>query len=152
MELLSQKEFFPALGTWGVEPKIVGWDTPLPWVAIRDIGIAVANVQEDPEVWIGRDISLFGDVKTLGECKDVFVAVDGKKPFRVPLPLWLFGKMAPDEFIQMWKWMVHYIAEMGRKGLWEIVEDSREICPGMLDMENWLKIMRNGHHQASMAS
>lgn len=149
MELLTQKEFFPALASWGVEPKIVGWDTPLPWVAVQDIGMAIANVLEDPEVWIGQDISLIGDVKTLGECKEVFATVDGKNPLRVPLPVWLFGKMASNEFIQMWKWLVNYIAVLGINGLRELVENSKEVCPEMLDMENWLKITRNGHRQAS---
>jgi len=47
MELLSEKEFFPAMATWGVEPKIVGWELPIPWVAVHDLGKAVANIFED---------------------------------------------------------------------------------------------------------
>ncbi|MFQ5616221.1 MAG: NmrA/HSCARG family protein, partial [Anaerolineales bacterium] len=132
MELLSEKEFFPALGAWGAEPKVLGWDTPIPWVAVRDIGVAIANIFENPDEWIGREVTLCGDVKTLGECRAIFTAVSGKKPFRLPLPLWLFGKMAGDEFIHMWKWMVDWISETGSEGLWEIVEDSRKLCPEVL--------------------
>jgi len=147
MELLSEKKFYPALGTWGVEPRIIGWDTPIPWVAVRDIGSAIANIFEDPKTWIGRDVTLGGDVKALGECRGIFAAVDGKKPFRLPLPLWLFSKMAGDEFIQMWKWMVAWVAELGFQGLREIVEGSWEVCPEMLDMESWLKMKRNGGYK-----
>lgn len=144
MELLSEKEFYPALGTWGAEPKILGWDTPIPWVAVQDIGIAIANIFENPETWIGREAVLCGDVKTLGECRTIFTEIDGKRPFRLPLPLWLFNKMAGDEFVQMWRWLVDMIAEAGSQGLWEIVEQSRKVCPEMTDMESWLKIKRNG--------
>lgn len=145
MELLAQKAFYPALGAWGAEPKVLGWDTPIPWVAVTDIGIAIANIFENPSTWLGRDVELFGDVKTLRQCQAVFVEVDGKKPFRVPLPLWLFRKMAGDEFIQMWQWMVEWIGENGAQALWETVEDSRAVVPGLLDMGSWLRSRRNGN-------
>jgi uncharacterized protein YbjT (DUF2867 family) len=44
MELLTKKEFFPALGFWGTGPKVLGWDTPIPWVAVPDIGVAVVSM------------------------------------------------------------------------------------------------------------
>ncbi|MBC8504656.1 MAG: NmrA/HSCARG family protein [Anaerolineales bacterium] len=144
MELLSEKEFCPALGPWGVKPKLLGWDTPTPWVAVRDIAIAIANIFENPDRWIGREVELFGDVKTLAECRAIFTAIDGKKPLRLPLPLGLFNKMAGDEFVMMWRWMVDWMAEIGLEGLMETVDNSREVCPELLDMESWLKIKRNG--------
>lgn len=145
MELLTEKEFYPAVGPWGSEPKVLGWDTPIPWVAVRDIGLAVANIFEDPQIWLGREVTLFGDVKSLAECKSLFVTVDGKKPFGLPLPLWLVRKMAGDELILMWKWMVNWLSEIGSQRLEEIMETSREACSEMLDLENWLKMTRNGH-------
>jgi uncharacterized protein YbjT (DUF2867 family) len=142
MEVLVKKEFYPAMGAWGAEPKVLGWNTPIPWVAVSDIGIAAANIFDDPKKWLGKDVTLFGDVKTLAECKDVFREVNGKKPFRLPLPLWLFRKMAGNELILMWKWMVEWIADLGPEGLGDIVESSRKVCPEMLDLESWLKLMR----------
>jgi uncharacterized protein YbjT (DUF2867 family) len=144
MELLSEKEFYPAMAAWGVYPEILGWETPLPWVAVRDIGIAIANIFDDPETWIGRDVTLCGDVKTLQQCRTIFTAIDGRKPFRVPLPPWLFGKLAEVEFVEMWEWMVGYVAEIGHQGLLEIAEVSREVNSQMLDIEKWLKMRRNG--------
>jgi uncharacterized protein YbjT (DUF2867 family) len=144
MELLSEKEFFPAMGTWGVEPKVVGWDLPIPWVAVHDLGLAIANIFENPQKWIGRDLPMFGDIKTLGESRAIFTAIDGKKPLRIPLPLWLFGKIAPNEFIEMWEWMNDYIDRMGISGLLTIKEQSQEVCPDLLDMESWLRMKRNG--------
>jgi hypothetical protein len=113
-------------------------------VAVHDIGLAVANAFEDPITWIDRDVTLMGDIKTLGESREIFMSVDGKNPFRVPLPLWLFKKMAGDEFIQMWQWLVDYVKKSGRKGLLELGNPSRQLCPEPLDMESWLRMVRNG--------
>jgi uncharacterized protein YbjT (DUF2867 family) len=144
MELMSEKEFYPAMATWGAEPKIVGWDLPIPWVSVYDLGQAVANIFDDPEKWIGRDVSMCGDIKTLCESQAIFTAVDGKKPARIPLPIKLFEKMAGDEFVQMWKWMDEWIGQVGTPGLLEIMEQSHELVPEMLDMESWLRKKRNG--------
>lgn len=143
MELLSEKEFYPAMGTWGVEPKVVGWDTPLPWVAVYDLGLAISNVFEDPRTYIGQDITICSDVKTLAESQAIFTAIDGKKPLRIPLPVWMFGKMAGDEFVNMWRWMAGFVRDVGPEGLWDMVEASREVSPELLDMESWLQIKRN---------
>lgn len=143
MELLSEKEFYPAMGTWGVEPKVVGWDTPLPWVAVHDLGLAISNVFEDPRTYIGQDITICSDVKTLAESQAIFTAIDGKKPLRIPLPVWMFGKMAGDEFVNMWRWMAGFVRDVGPEGLWDMVEASREVSPELLDMESWLQIKRN---------
>jgi len=144
MELMSEKEFYPAMATWGAEPKIVGWDLPIPWVAVHDLGKAVANIFEGPEKWIGRDIPMCGDIKNLGESQAIFAAVNGKKPNRISLPLWLFSKMAGDEFIQMWKWMDAWIGKEGTSGLQKLMEQSHELVPERLDMESWLRKKRNG--------
>lgn len=143
MELLSEKEFYPAMGTWGVEPKVVGWDTPLPWVAVYDLGLAISNVFEDPRTYIGQDITICSDVKTLAESQAIFTAIDGKKPLRIPLPVWMFGKMAGDEFVNMWRWMAGFVRDVGPEGLWDMVEASREVSPELLDMESWLQMKRN---------
>ena len=144
MELLSEKEFYPAMATWGVEPKIVGWDLPIPWVSVHDLGMAVANIFENSEKWIGQDIPMCGDIKTLGESKAIFTEIDGKNPQRIPLPLWLFGKMAGDEYIEMWRWMDEWISREGVPYLMGIMEQSHELVPEMLDMETWLRKRRNG--------
>jgi uncharacterized protein YbjT (DUF2867 family) len=144
MELMSEKKFYPAMGTWGAEPKIVGWDLPIPWVSVYDLGQAVANIFDDPEKWIGRDVSMCGDIKTLGESQAIFTAVDSKKPTRIPLPLWLFEKMAGDEFTAMWKWMDEWIGKEGVPYLMKLMEQSHELVPEMLDVESWLRKKRNG--------
>jgi uncharacterized protein YbjT (DUF2867 family) len=143
MELLSKKEFFPALGFWGAGPKVLGWDLPIPWVAVRDIGQAIANIFADGNAWVEREIELYGDVRSLREARQLFLDVTGKKPFRIPLPLALFNKMAGEEFTLMWRWMVDWIGERGPQILWQRVEAARMLCPDMLDMTGWLKLSQN---------
>ena len=144
MELMTEKEFFPPMGIWGIAPKIMGWDTLFPWVAVRDIGIANATIFENPEKWTGREVILCGDVKSLGESRKTFQTITGKKPFRVPLPLWLFRKMAGDELIIMFRWMKRWIAGVGPQGLRELQEASRAVCADMLDVERWLRMKQKG--------
>ncbi len=143
MELLSEKAFFPPVGIWGMAPRILGWDTPLPWVAVRDIGVAMAQIFEDPDHWIGQEIVLCGDVKSLNECRQIFTAVEGKPPRRLPLPQWLFRKLAGDELIVMWKWMKNWLQEQGTDGLETLRNHSQKVCPDLLDVETWLKSKRN---------
>ena len=144
MELMSDKEFYPAMATWGVEPKIVGWDLPIPWVSVHDLGMAVANIFDDPDTWIDREIPMCGDIKTLRESQAIFSAVDGKKPQSLALPVWLFNKMAGDEFVAMWHWMDKWINQEGISYLHDLRSQSQEVCPKLLDMESWLRKKRNG--------
>jgi uncharacterized protein YbjT (DUF2867 family) len=138
MELMSDRAFYPALGVWGAEPKVVGWELALPWVAVRDVGIAAARIFQEPEEWIGREITVFGDVKSLAECRAVFQAIEGRRPARIALPLWLFKRMAGEEFVLMWRWMVGWISANGPEALLEKVRLSRELNPALLDVEGWL--------------
>jgi uncharacterized protein YbjT (DUF2867 family) len=139
MELLSEKEFYPPMAAWGAQMKIIDWETPLPWVAVRDIGLAVANIFENPEIWIGNELSLLGDIKSMNQCKQIFTKVNGKKPSRIALPLWLFKKMAGEEFVIMWHWLNDLIERNGERNLIKIAENAQQVNPGMLDLESWLQ-------------
>ena len=143
MELLTEKDFYPSLGAWGAKVKILGWDAPIPWVAVRDIGVAAANIFENPETWIGKDVSLFGDIKTMRECRDIFMEVDGKKPFRLSLPLGLFKKMAGEELVIMWHWLDRFLRTENLGTLKKIAKESGLINPAMTDMKRWLQMNRS---------
>lgn len=144
MELMTAREFFPPLATWGVMPKVTGWDLPIPWAAVRDIGTAVANMFEDPQTWIGRDLkTLVSDIKSLRECQATFIEVTGKKPFGLPLPNGLFKRMAGEELITMWQWMADWESPTQLSAL---SEASREACPEPLDVASWLRLSSNGQN------
>lgn len=147
MELMNQKDFFPMLGAWGTMPRVVGWETPIPWVAVADIGVAIANILADPDTWIDRNVNNFaGDVQSLQACQALFKRVTGKKPFGVPLPALLFQKMVGEEMVAMWRWLVHFIEKEGPGRVRVKVEASREVCPEMQSVETWLRQSVNGHH------
>lgn len=146
MELMTDKGFFPPMVAWGAMPRVVGWDTMVPWTAVADIGEAIANVFEDPDKWIGRDINLISDRKSLRGCRSVFQATVGKKPFGVPIPLALFNRMVGSEFEVMWRWMVDWIGEEGEEGMEAMIAGSREACPELHSVERWLAASSNGHN------
>lgn len=145
MELMTGKTFFPPLAAWGVMPKIVGWETPLPWTAVDDIGAAIATAFENPDKWIGRDINLISDVASMRDCQQAFKAITGKKPFGLGLPVALFNKMAGPEMVEMWRWLANYLAANDiNTAKAEMLAASREACPQLHSVADWLKLSRNG--------
>jgi uncharacterized protein YbjT (DUF2867 family) len=148
MELMTDKQFFPAVGTWGVEPKLVGWDTPKPWTAVRDIGRASARIFANPDSWIGREICLIGDVRSLSQCRDLFLEITGKKPFRIPLPTGLMEKMAGSEMFVMWRWIGSWVKEAGADRIWQMVASSRDLVPDLLNVESWLRLKQASQKKA----
>jgi len=144
MELMINKDFYPSLTVWGAMPKVIGWDTPVPWTAVRNVGTAIANVFANPNKWIGNDIQLIGDQKSLRDCRSAYRKIVGKKPLGIPLPIALFGRMASPEFVRMWQWMVDYLAEEDVEAM---IESSREACQDLHTVETWLKLIANGQNR-----
>jgi uncharacterized protein YbjT (DUF2867 family) len=48
MELMTEKKFFPQVGTWHVMPKVMGRSRALPWLCADDLGAIVAKAFADP--------------------------------------------------------------------------------------------------------
>jgi uncharacterized protein YbjT (DUF2867 family) len=129
MELMVDPSFAPALSVWGVEPRIVGWDRPLPWVSLEDIGGAAADALAGPVPSDGATIELIGDSRSLRECRELLSAA-GRRPRRVPIPIFLFRAMVGDEFIQMWQWITTI--------------EGFPITPGLLDVSAWIEQLERG--------
>lgn len=139
----------PPVGAWGTLPRVVGWELPFPWVAVDDIGVTVANIFDNPNVWIGRDVNnLAGDVKSMEECRTIFRRVTGKKPLRIPFPVILFEKLVSEEMVRMWRWAEDWITEQGWERLWEYVETSRQVYPEIRSIEKWLRSFHRDGHRA----
>lgn len=146
MELMTKKEFFPPMVAWGVMPRVVGWDRPVPWTAVADIGTAIANVLDNPDQWVGRDINLISDQESLRRCQSIYKSTNGKKPFGLPLPLALFNRIAGAEFEVMWRWMVGWLEEAGPGSVETMMEASRQLCPDLHSVGSWLTLTQNGHN------
>jgi hypothetical protein len=113
-------------------PKLMGATRPLPWLASSDVGIIVAKAFAAPEEFIGRDIRLASDVKSLDECRTIYREVMGKKPSRFPMPVWLFKRFVGSDLITMWTWLRTAQLDLDT-GV------THEIHPGALSVKAWLR-------------
>jgi uncharacterized protein YbjT (DUF2867 family) len=104
MELMTDKDFYPQVSVWHVMPKLMGWDRTLPWLAADDVGVIASMAFGDPDRFIGADIPLAGDLKTLDECRQLWTEA-GKRPRGFPMPVWLFQRVAGKDLPLMWRWL-----------------------------------------------
>lgn len=107
MELMTDPTLFPQLVTWNAKIKVIGKNLSVPWIATDDIGALATVAFNNPDEYIGRGIKPVGDWKTMDECLQIYQAMAGKKPLRIPLPIWLMRLMIPQmtDMVRMWEWM-----------------------------------------------
>jgi uncharacterized protein YbjT (DUF2867 family) len=111
MELMTDKDLYPAVAAWHLMPRIVGSDRPIPWLSAEDLGAIAARAFEEPSSYIGLDVGLAADVRTLGECREIWRRVTTKTPRRFPMPVWLFERFVGPDLTRMWRWLAtHDIA------------------------------------------
>jgi uncharacterized protein YbjT (DUF2867 family) len=131
MELMTDKAYAPAFGTWNIWPRLMGDDKPVPWIAVSDIAAAAGPVFADPKRFIGEELSLVADVKTLGECRLMYEEVAGHPPRSSSMPLWLFDRFTRKDLSRMWTWL----------GINEVPADTastRQLVPSALTVREWL--------------
>lgn len=104
MELMTDKDFYPPVSMWHLMPKLIG-DRPLPWLCADDLGAVAAGAFAEPERFIGADLQLTSDVRTLGECRELWREVHGRSPRRFPMPIWLFERFTGKDLTAMWRWL-----------------------------------------------
>lgn len=105
MELMSDKTFYPAVGVWHMMPKLMGEDRPVPWLSVDDLGAIAAKVFADPERFIGADLKLASDTRTIAECRKIWRDVTGRLPRRFPMPVRLFERFVGTDLTTMWRWL-----------------------------------------------
>jgi uncharacterized protein YbjT (DUF2867 family) len=125
MELMTSPEFAPALATWGVEPRIVGWERRLPWVALADIGERAASELTGPVPADGATIELIGDLRSLDDCRQLLRQA-GRRVRRAPVPTRLFTAMVGTEFVNMWRWIT------------TIAPEDLPLDPELRDVPTWI--------------
>jgi uncharacterized protein YbjT (DUF2867 family) len=132
MELMTDKAYYPAVSTWHLMPKLMGAARPLGWISTDDLGIIAAKAFAAPERFVGQDIKLSSDVKSIEECRAIYHKVRGKKPSRFPMPVWMFQRFVGTDLTTMWQWL--------RTG--EIDFDTKPtlaVHPEALSVEAWLR-------------
>ena len=140
MELMTDKSYYPAVGTWRIWPRISGEDKGIAWLAVKDVGVVAASVFGRPESYIGRNLTLVADVKSLAECRDIYHDVMGKPPVTFPLPVWLFDRFTRGDVSAIWRWV--------KTGEFELdTAPTRAIHPGALTVKEWMVLQRESANQ-----
>jgi uncharacterized protein YbjT (DUF2867 family) len=130
MELMTDKDFYPQVSVWHVMPKLMGWDRTLPWLAADDVGVIASFAFEDPGRFVGQEIPLAGDLKSLDDCRRMWTDA-GRRPRGFPMPTWLFKRVAGDDLPKMWTWL--------RDGNVPLdTGPTRAVHPAARTMEHWL--------------
>jgi uncharacterized protein YbjT (DUF2867 family) len=135
MELMSDPAYYPQVSVWHVMPKLMGADRVLPWLAVDDVGAVVAEVFADPDRFMGADVNLAGDLRTIDQCRAIWQRATGRRPRGFPMPTWLFERVAGHDLTTMWRWL--------RTGV--VPEDlapTRAIHPGVQSVEQWVDRQR----------
>ena len=134
MEDLTEKQYFPP-ASWGMMPKLVGADRPVKWISVQDIGAAAAAVFARKEEFVGASVPLVGDEKSMTEAREIFARIDGKRPFALPMPTFLFERLVSDDLTRMWKWLRTHEMDGDR-------QSTRALVPNASDLETWLRARR----------
>jgi len=131
-DIMTDKTFYPQVSTWYLMPKFMGADRSVGLLSTYDLGIIAAKVFASPERFIGQDIPLASDVKSIAQSRVIYRDVMGKKPSRFPMPVWMFKRFVGTDLITMWQWLeksdVHFDTE-----------PTFAIHPDALSVEAWLR-------------
>lgn len=136
MELMTDKSYYPAVGTWRLWPKLSGEDKGIAWLAVADVGVIAAKVFAAPNTYIGQKLTLVADVKSLAECREMYHEVMGKPPATFPMPRWLFDRFTRGDVTDIWRWV--------ETGSFDTdTAPTRAIHPEALSVRQWMLGQRN---------
>lgn len=105
MELMTDKDFYPAASVWQMMPKLMGPTRPVGWLCADDLGAVAARAFADPERWIGVDLGLVADVQSIDQCREIWRDATGRAPRGLPMPRWLFERFTGPDLTAMWDWL-----------------------------------------------
>lgn len=136
MELMTDPSFYPAVGTWRLWPRLTGEDRPIPWLAVEDLGSIATIVFGNPDRYVGRELTLAADLRSLGDCRSLYRELIGRKPRSVPVPTWLFDRFTRKDPTAMWRWLRTQRVEVEPAA-------TRAILPTALTVREWLSAIRD---------
>ncbi len=135
MELMTDRDFYPPVSTWSLMPRLMGDDRPLGWICADDLGAIAARVFADPDRFIGAELSLVSDVRSIAQCRQIWREVHGRAPRRFPMPVWMFRRIVGSDLLIMWRWL--------RTARFAIdPAPTRALLPGALTVREWLDLRR----------
>jgi uncharacterized protein YbjT (DUF2867 family) len=111
MDLMTEPKYYPAASVWHLMPKLMGEHRPVGWLAVSDLAAIAARVIAQPEHFIGRDIPLASDVRSIAELRGVWRELAGRPPSKFPMPRWLFERFSGKDETTMWTWLARHDVE-----------------------------------------
>jgi uncharacterized protein YbjT (DUF2867 family) len=105
MELMTDKDFYPPVSVWHVMPKLAGERTPIPWLAVDDLGAIAALAFAEPARFIGTELPLAAEFRTIADCRQAWTSAKGRPPRRFPMPVRLFERFTGKDLTTMWRWL-----------------------------------------------
>ncbi len=132
MELMTDKSYYPAVGTWRIWPRLSGDERPIAWLAAEDVGAVATVVFSRPDEFVGESLLLVSDVVSLAECRAIYRDVMGHDPRTFPMPIWLFDRFTKKDVTAIWRWV--------RTGTYPTdTTSTRAIHPGAMTVREWLE-------------
>ena len=131
MELMTDKDFYPAVSTWSLMPRLMGQNRPIGWICTDDLGAIAARAFADPARFVGIDLSVSSDVRSIAQCREMWREVYGRPPRRFPMPVWMFRRFVGSDLITLWSWL-----RMGQVDF--DPSETRSLLPAALTVRQWL--------------
>lgn len=132
MELMTDRDLYPPVAVWYLMPRLAGEDRPLPWLSADDLGAIAVRAFGDPDSYVGADLALAADRRTLAECRQIWRRVTGRHPRRFPMPRWLFERFTGQDLTRMWEWLAVHDVEAD-------VEATRAHHPAAVTVEEFVR-------------
>lgn len=105
LELMTDKDFYPPVAIWHVMPKLAGDGTRIPWLAVDDLGAVAARAFGEPAVFVGAELPLAAEFRSIAELRQIWATKKGRPPRRFPMPIWLFERFVGTDLTTMWRWL-----------------------------------------------
>jgi uncharacterized protein YbjT (DUF2867 family) len=105
MELMTDKGFYPAVTTWRLMPRLAGETRPIGWISVDDVGAIAARAFADSDAFVGTELNLAADVRSIAECRELWRAAFGRRPRRFPMPVGMFERLVSRDLTTMWRWL-----------------------------------------------
>ena len=115
--------------------------TPLPLIAVRDIGTFAAIAFGDPGSYAGRHVDLAGDCLTGPQIADVFARATGLPARFRQVPIEQLRAFDP-EVARMFEWMDSRPSGESGLSIEPDLENLRAAHPGLMTLQTWLQATR----------
>jgi uncharacterized protein YbjT (DUF2867 family) len=132
MELMSDPSYYPNSSTWYIWPKLMGTARKIPWLSVQDLGAIAAKAFASPDEYLGKDLPLAADARSLAECREIYREVKGKYPSRFPMPMFLFEKFVGKDIPNMWRWLRTNPVSLD-------TSTTYEVHPSAMTVQTWMR-------------